>query len=127
MNRLIILALALWITSPDFLSATGCDPGTVSSQASFESTVRPATAEDVDPADGIVEIYLTARESTWDFGIESNTPVWTYNGVIPGPTIEANVGDTLIATCATLYQNPPRFIGTGSKLLPTWTAVTSHS
>ncbi len=73
-----------------------CDPGTVAAPASFDEVVRPALAEDVNPAEGIVEVRLTARETVWDFGFGSETPVWTYNGVIPGPTIEAEVGDTLI-------------------------------
>ena len=73
-----------------------CDPGTVAAPASVDVTVRPALAEDLDPADDIVAVRLTAREAVWDFGIDSSTAVWTYNGVIPGPTIEAKVGDTLV-------------------------------
>ena len=76
--------------------AGGCDPGTIAAPASFDGAIRPALAEDVDPAEGVVEVYLTAREAEWGFGIGSDTQVWTYNGVLPGPTIEAGVGDTLI-------------------------------
>ncbi|MCP3961841.1 MAG: multicopper oxidase family protein [bacterium] len=76
--------------------AQSCDAGSVAQPASFDLTVRPALAEDVDPADDVVEINLTAREAVWGFGIGSSTAVWTYNSVIPGPMIEAEVGDTLI-------------------------------
>ncbi len=88
------LVLSLLAASPAVAGV--CDPGTVAAPASFEEAVRPALAEDVDPAGGVVEVHLTAREAVWDFGFGSNTPVWTYNGVIPGPTIEAEVGDVLV-------------------------------
>ncbi len=91
----LLLALTLLAAGCPAFAGT-CDPGTVAVPASFDETVRPALAEDVDPAADVVEVYFTAREAVWDFGIGSNTPVWTYNGVIPGPTIEAEVGDTLV-------------------------------
>ena len=73
-----------------------CPDGTVASPASFSGTIRPAIAEDVNPAADVVEVHLTARPSTWDFGSGNQTPVWTYNGVLPGPTIEAKLGDLLV-------------------------------
>jgi FtsP/CotA-like multicopper oxidase with cupredoxin domain len=77
-------------------SAGVCDPGTVAAPASFDGVVRPALAEDVNPAADVVEIFLTAREAVWDFNTGNDTAVFTYNGVLPGPMIEANVGDKLI-------------------------------
>ncbi|MDH3402700.1 MAG: multicopper oxidase family protein [Acidobacteriota bacterium] len=77
-------------------SAGVCDPGSIAAPASFEGVVRPALAEDVNPDPEVVEIFLTAREAVWDFNTGNDTAVFTYNGVLPGPMIEANVGDTLI-------------------------------
>ncbi len=96
MNRTIVLVAWVLIASVRAVFADVCDPGTVAAPASFDVTVRPALAKDVDPADDVVEVQLTAREAVWDFGIDSGTAVWTYNGVIPGPTIEAEIGDTLV-------------------------------
>ncbi len=96
MNRSYVLLAVMLIASGRPAFAGACDPGTVASPASFGPTVRTALAEDVDPAEDIVEVYLTAREAVWDFGIGSGTSVWTYNGVVPGPAIEAEVGDTLV-------------------------------
>ncbi len=96
MNRSIIPGVMLLAALGPSTFAGVCDPGTVAAPASFDTIVRPALAEDVDPADDVVEIHLTARESVWDFGTGVDTAVWTYNGVIPGPTIEAEIGDTLI-------------------------------
>ena len=91
----LFLILLLTVFGPPSFAGE-CDLGTVASPPSFEETVRPALAEDVNPSRDVVEVFLTARESTWDFGTGSATPVWTYNGFIPGPTIEAEVGDILI-------------------------------
>lgn len=48
----------------------------------------------VDPH--IVEVFLTAELSEVEYipGIKSE--VWTYNGTIPGPMLEANVGDQVM-------------------------------
>lgn len=43
----------------------------------------------------VVSIALEARETDWSFVSGSTARVWGYNGQIPGPTIEAHVGDVL--------------------------------
>ena len=102
----ILTALILGKTT--LAAAQVCAPGTVASPASFSGTIRPALAEDINPTANIVEINLTAREAQWDFGIP-DTPassVFTYNGVIPGPMIEANIGDTLIVNFCNDLNEP---------------------
>ncbi len=97
MNRRLLVLAGLFCAAFDSGVLAGvCDPGTVAAPASFEGVVRPALAEDVDPDPDVVEIFLTAREAVWDFNTGNDTPVFTYNGVLPGPMIEAKVGDTLI-------------------------------
>lgn len=53
-------------------------------------------AEDLDPSPTRIQVALRAQVSTVRFGDAKPTEVWTYNGMIPGPMIEANVGDTLV-------------------------------
>jgi len=89
-----VLLLAPFAAGP--LLAGNCAPGAIASPASLDGVIRPALAQDVNPAADIVEVFLTAREADWDFGTGNMTEVFTYNGVLPGPMIEANVGDTLI-------------------------------
>lgn len=60
------------------------------------SAIQPPVATDINPAEDIVEVILTATVETYDFGTGNQTEVWTYNGTIPGPTIEAKLGDTVI-------------------------------
>ena len=52
-------------------------------------------AVDFDPAAGVVEIRLEAREAEVELAPGHTAPLWTYNGTMPGPRIEAHVGDTV--------------------------------
>ena len=113
MNRFFMLAtlLGLMWGYNVLAEAQACDPGTIAAPASFEGVIRPALALDVNPADDIVEINLTAREATWDFDIPfanrvPPTSIYTYNGVTPGPMIEANVGDTLVVNFCNDLDEP---------------------
>ena len=56
----------------------------------------PPVATDINPAADIVEVNLSADVTTWQFISGIETDVYAYNGTIPGPTIEANIGDTVI-------------------------------
>lgn len=53
-------------------------------------------ARDLNPDPRIVEIELTARVAEVELLPGRKTEMWTYDGSVPGPLIEANVGDTLI-------------------------------
>ena len=43
----------------------------------------------------VVRVDLDAREMDWEFSPGRRTRAWGFNGQIPGPTIEARVGDVL--------------------------------
>lgn len=64
--------------------------------SAFGQLPNPPVAVDVNPDPNIVEIFLEASETTKQYLPGAATAVAAYNGTIPGPTIEANVGDTLI-------------------------------
>lgn len=51
--------------------------------------------EDLDPAPGIVEYELTVGTSEQELVPGQVTPMWTYNGISPGPLLRARVGDTV--------------------------------
>ena len=58
-------------------------------------SVTPVVDESADP--NVVEFHLEAAETTKQFpGASAPTPVWAYNGTIPGPLVDAKVGDTVI-------------------------------
>ncbi len=50
---------------------------------------------DLNPADDIVEIELTADLAEVAWTESGLTEVWAYNGQVPGPLIQAKVGDTV--------------------------------
>jgi FtsP/CotA-like multicopper oxidase with cupredoxin domain len=52
-------------------------------------------AEDLDPAPDVVEVELEAREAEVELAPGRRVSMWTYNGMLPGPQIEANAGDTV--------------------------------
>ncbi len=53
-------------------------------------------ARDINPDPRIVEINLEAKESTIEIAQGVFSRVYTYNGMVPGPVIKTNIGDTLI-------------------------------
>jgi FtsP/CotA-like multicopper oxidase with cupredoxin domain len=48
-----------------------------------------------DPGCRIIPVDLEARETDWEFVPGIKTRAWGYNGQIPGPTLEGQVGDVL--------------------------------
>src|SRR6476660_2960641 len=48
-----------------------------------------------DAGHRVVAVDLEVSEADWDFVPGITTRAWTFNGTVPGPTIEATVGDVL--------------------------------
>jgi FtsP/CotA-like multicopper oxidase with cupredoxin domain len=74
------------------LAACGSERGAASADA--EPVL--AVVEDENPDPQIVEVSLEARAGLQEYTGASATPVWTYNGTVPGPLIEASAGDELV-------------------------------
>ena len=62
----------------------------------WAKSIALTKAKDINPQKNIIEINLQAIEKQIELKPGVFTTMWTYNNVFPGPTIEANVGDTLI-------------------------------
>jgi len=65
-------------------------------QNRYHGHIQPRVARDFNRERDVVEVKLVASERTLRLGTGKRTKVWTYNGGIPGPTIQGKVGDTLI-------------------------------
>jgi FtsP/CotA-like multicopper oxidase with cupredoxin domain len=63
--------------------------------AASEGRFEPAAAPDLDPAPNVVEVALEARVAEIELAPGRFVSMWTYNGQLPGPRIEARVGDTV--------------------------------
>ena len=48
-----------------------------------------------DPGGAVVKVELEAREADWKITPGRPARAWTFNGQVPGPVIEARVGDVL--------------------------------
>lgn len=73
-------------------SVAGC--GTP--EAPLPDPLALATAANESAAPSTLEVTLTAKETSWDFGASKPSPVWSYNGTVPGPLLDARVGDRLV-------------------------------
>jgi FtsP/CotA-like multicopper oxidase with cupredoxin domain len=48
-----------------------------------------------DPGRRVIPVVLEAREVDWEFVPGTRTRAWGYNGQIPGPMLEGQVGEVL--------------------------------
>ncbi|MEP7051865.1 MAG: multicopper oxidase family protein [Pseudomonadota bacterium] len=79
--------------------AVGCSaPPTPSSSqpADWDAELRLPNAVDENPDPNIFETTLTAKIANLELRPGVVTPVWTYNGLLPGPMIRVARGDRLI-------------------------------
>lgn len=79
------------------LALVACSASETRSSPPPPTWVEPTAAADENPDPKIVEVDLEAKVSTKSYLPGKTTNVLTYNGTVPGPVIEANVGDELIA------------------------------
>jgi FtsP/CotA-like multicopper oxidase with cupredoxin domain len=64
--------------------------------AGWQEAYERAYAEaQPDAGRKVVALELDAREMDWEFNPGRTTRAWGFNGQVPGPTIEARVGDVL--------------------------------
>jgi FtsP/CotA-like multicopper oxidase with cupredoxin domain len=84
------------------LAFVGVAIGCSSSSSTDDGAQAPADpvalvpARDDNPDPNVLEVSLEAREAAASYGGSKPTPVWTYEGRVPGPLLDAKVGDRLI-------------------------------
>lgn len=66
---------------------------------------NPPEAEDLDPADGVVHVALTADEHRFDL-LGETVDGYAFNGSVPGPTLRLKRGDTLIVDVTNQLDDP---------------------
>ncbi len=78
------------------LSLLACNPETEEPQeVPLPEVWGVAPAVDQDPTPGVVEYHLTASEVEVQLAEGNTTSVLAYNGQLPGPLLQARVGDTM--------------------------------
>ena len=71
------------------LVAVGCAPASESpgQPAGWDEGIRLSVAKNVSAIVGVVELDLEAHVELVSIVLGGPTPMWTYNGLLPGPMI----------------------------------------
>lgn len=91
----ILLPLLLCMLSP-VAQAQMQSASQVPQPAGWDADLALTTPVDLNPDPNILEIELEALITEMEIIPGTLTPVWTYNGSLPGPLIKLKVGDRLI-------------------------------
>ena len=94
----VAIALALAGVGATFAAFRAVRPRSKSDRTSLDATASHMEAfEAAQPAPGgsVIRVALDARETEWEFTRGVKTRAWAYNGQVPGPVLEGNVGDVL--------------------------------
>src|SRR5690554_4517539 len=92
----ICLILGLSVLAAAFLAGNMQDSRDVPQPDGWDMGLALNIPEDLNPDPNVLEIELEARVTEMEIIPGTTTPVWTYNGVLPGPLIRAKVGDRVI-------------------------------
>ncbi|MBI5548445.1 MAG: multicopper oxidase family protein [Deltaproteobacteria bacterium] len=82
------------------------DSDEILSVTPFEGDWASARFSDLNPDPATVEVELEAKVSTAEYLPGRRTPAWTFNGSVPGPLLEAKVGDQIIVRFRNLLPEP---------------------
>jgi FtsP/CotA-like multicopper oxidase with cupredoxin domain len=92
MRRFVMFSLiAVAACAPE--QAVEADAKTDTPAPIDDSIYGVAAAEDLDPADDVVEVHLRASATKQSYIDAGAATVWAYNDQVPGPLVEATVGD----------------------------------
>jgi FtsP/CotA-like multicopper oxidase with cupredoxin domain len=92
------LLTALVSAAPRAASASSdhhSDHGT-SAPSAAEPPASPSILPNLSSAPNTVEVNITAAPTTVSLGPSARTPVYAFNGQVPGPTLEVREGDRVI-------------------------------
>lgn len=67
---------------------------------------KPQHSMPDSPSAREVVVDMEAREAVWEISPGKRVSGWTYNGQVPGPTIEARVGDTVVVRLKNSLAEP---------------------
>ncbi|AUX20724.1 oxidoreductase [Sorangium cellulosum] len=111
------------------IAAIGCAEASSerSQPEGWDSAVQLRPARDLDASPGVVEVDLTARVEEVEIVPGTRTPVWTYDGGIPGPLLKARVGDRVIVHFRNDLPAPTTIHWHGVRLLAEMDGAPGHS
>ncbi|MBS2012912.1 MAG: multicopper oxidase family protein [Deltaproteobacteria bacterium] len=78
------------------IAAAACGSDTDPATVAARDPIALTTPLDRSPDPNVLEIDLEARPSKHTYGASPETAVWSFGGSIPGPLLDAKVGDRVI-------------------------------
>jgi FtsP/CotA-like multicopper oxidase with cupredoxin domain len=96
LKRLLLLPLLLCAISPLAQAQTQLRASEVSQPEGWADDLALTIPEDLNPDPNILEVNLEAVVKEMEIVPGKLTPVWTYNGSLPGPLLKLKLGDRLI-------------------------------
>jgi FtsP/CotA-like multicopper oxidase with cupredoxin domain len=91
--RRVLGAVAL---AGGFIAGCSSSPAPSTVAAAPPDPLALRAVDDKNPDPNVVEFDLEAREADKSYGSAPATRVWTYNGTVPGPLVDAKVGDRVV-------------------------------
>ncbi|HSM34796.1 MAG TPA: multicopper oxidase family protein [Longimicrobiales bacterium] len=91
---LVVLFLTALIAMPSAVQAA--QTGTPGAPPTAELLEEPPVLANLSTEPGVVEVELVAAPAQVDLGRGVPTPVWAFNGSVPGPTLEVREGDRVV-------------------------------
>jgi FtsP/CotA-like multicopper oxidase with cupredoxin domain len=79
---------------------------------------QASVLEDMDDDPDVVEVSLTAEVTRHEYVAGKTTEVWAYNGMVPGPTLQARVGNRLIVHFTNALPDPTTIHWHGLRITP---------
>jgi FtsP/CotA-like multicopper oxidase with cupredoxin domain len=74
--------------------------------ALYAANSGPVPARILDEEPREIRMTLEARETAWVVSEDTTVSAWGYNGMVPGPIIVGNVGDTLVVKLINRLPEP---------------------
>jgi FtsP/CotA-like multicopper oxidase with cupredoxin domain len=106
----------------------GCGDSSAPSQPpEWDATVRLQSATDVNADPHIFETNLTARVGNVELVAGKPTPVWSYDGALPGPFMRLSKGDDLIVHFRNDLPAPTTIHWHGLRIPAAMDGVPGHS
>lgn len=123
---------ALLALGASWLPACGDDepafpPAPTEQPAGWADELALPEAEDRNPDPRIIEIDLEAKLASIELLPGKPTPMWTYNGGLPGPLIRARVGDRLIVHFKNSLPDPTTVHWHGLRISAAMDGAPGHS
>lgn len=93
-SRLLLLVAACMAVSCSNREPAGASPSDAAAAAA--DPLALAVPSDLDPDPNVLHVRLEAKEGSFRYSDGQATPVWTFGETIPGPLLDAKVGDRVI-------------------------------